>query len=548
MYLRKEGEGSRDVYKYTQAGGWVALPQLPATGALNCCATLVYTPDYQGGGLMFHGRGGYNVLFLPTNGSAWVEIPNTDAGGNTWVSGERDPINRVVMICTTDGTTCKKIDRNGVMTSAASNSSVTFYTGSGWTGHLSVDPVTGTFLALTAGLTGRHLWSYNVRTNAWTQLADPPAGMTTEVLATPISTYGATAFVSCSSGASCSGSPIYIYKHTNGTSADIDYANRCSAPGVTKCNAMDTMSTSSSDITGKDLIRYDHSAPLGNILPAGGNNIYYASVDTSVKRSGVGSLRFKLEAGQTTGDIAGQYLPQTNNGLGATFGQNSDLYAQVAVRMSPEYFTNHLNYWNSVAKIMILHANQISCGNHELTTNQWVRDGGNNLLAGYQECGTNGWRTELDGHTFKITFAGTPYLMQQGDHYCPYPANPPDPTCFRIPSNTWMTLYQHVHIGTWDNTNSTIEGWYAINGGPYVKWLNITNNYTIPSSGAGDFNNMTLSPYMTCSHDCTSAPVDAYVWYDEVVVSTRPIAAPGQPATPPPPPDATIVRIKVNSQ
>ena len=39
-----------------------------------------------------------------------------------------------------------------------------------------------------------------------------------------------------------------------------------------------------------------------------------------------------------------------------------------------------------------------------------------------------------------------------------------------------------------------------------------------------------------------AAPVNAYVWYDELIVSTNPIAAPGASASNPPPMPPTNLR------
>ena len=57
------------------------------------------------------------------------------------------------------------------------------------------------------------------------------------------------------------------------------------------------------------------------------------------------------------------------------------------------------------------------------------------------------------------------------------------------------------------------------------------------------YNNITLTPYMTGLS--TAAPADAFVWYDELIVSTQPIPAPGGTmvvTTAPRPPRGLVVQ------
>ena len=308
-----------------------------------------------------------------------------------------------------------------------------------------------------------------------------------------------------------------------GGTADADFQARCSAAGVVKCQGFNTMGTAGS----ADLVRYDVDSTNANVLPRSDGQ-YRGSVDSSIKRSGAGSLQFKLDAGYAAPNIAGQYLPQTNNGLGASFRENSDMYVQYAVRFSPEMFSN-LNYWNSHWKVSILHQNSESCASKELTTNTFY--GGPATM--YKDCGAQAMYTQLDGQTWT---SNTPLLLQQGDYACQYGATETTP-CWNYPTDKWITLYYKVHIGAYGQPNSTIEAWYSVDGQPYKKWINVTSNFSIYCNSSSpcsseSFNNITLTPYMTALG--VPAPVDAYVWYDELVVSTQPIAAPSS-VTPPPP-------------
>lgn len=323
---------------------------------------------------------------------------------------------------------------------------------------------------------------------------------------------------------------------TTSTSADADFAARCAAAGVAYCNGLNTMGT----FGNADLVRRDADANNYNILPRADGQ-YRASIDPNVKMSGAGSLQFKLDAGYAAADIAGQFLPHTH--LPFAFGENTDWYVQYAVRFSPEYFSNG-QYWQVGSKISIFLQNEASCASKELTTNHWNYNA--RWAAGYKDCGGQGWRTDLDGSTFRSVQQSTPYLFQQGDYACAYPGTG---NCWEFPTDTWITLYYKIHNGTWGSVGHTLEAWYSINGQPYKKWLNITANWKVDCNSDVTcpnevFNNINFTPYMTALS--TAAPVDAFVWYDELLVSSQPIAAPNSSAgtvtTPPASPTNLILK------
>jgi len=298
--------------------------------------------------------------------------------------------------------------------------------------------------------------------------------------------------------------------------AEADFAARCGAPGVTKCVAFDTMGT----FGNADVVRMDVDPNNGNLRPRSDGQ-YRGTIDTAVKKSGIGSLRFQLDAGYAAANIAGEYIPNTNDGLGGSFGENSTFYVQYAVRFSPEMKSN-LAYWDSNWKVAIIHEDQASCAAKELTLVN--HQGLSNYLWMYKDCGASTFTTLPDGQTW--TPSNPPYLSQQGAYFCDYGVYS---NCWSFPTNTWITFYYKVHYGVPGQNNSTFESWYAINGQPYVKWLNILSNFDIGCNGNTPcptevFNNLSLLNYMTGLTQ--SAPLTAYTWYDELIVSTQPIAAP----------------------
>lgn len=314
--------------------------------------------------------------------------------------------------------------------------------------------------------------------------------------------------------------------------ADDDFAARCNAAGVVKCVGFNN--------TTADIVR-------GVNLVPDGNGTYRGVLDTSTKTSGAGALRFDLPPPPHAGaNIAGAWLPQTNDGLGHLFGENSTLYVQFRQRLSPEMMNNS---WNSSWKTVIFHYNQQSCGSLELTTVNWYLTG---VATMYTDCGARGMTTTLDGSQWTDS---TPLLMQQGDYHCQYGAFS-NATCLYFPTNEWVTFYYRIQIGSWDQPNSTVEAWIAREGSTtYQKFVRVPN-FTLrcntdpcnvnPGKSEG-YNNITLTPYMTAlGTNSGQAGVTSHVWYDELIVSTQAIAAPGTGGTSDTNPPAAPTGLRAN--
>jgi hypothetical protein len=297
--------------------------------------------------------------------------------------------------------------------------------------------------------------------------------------------------------------------------ADADFQARCNAPGVVKCIGFDNTTT--------DIVRNQ------NLWPAG-NGQFYGALDTAVKASGGGALRFTLPPPPVAGaNLAGSWSPSSNNALGQLFGENSTFYVQFRQRFSPEMLSNT---WDSSWKTVLFHFNQQTCGSVEITTVNYYLS---NRAAMYTDCGARGMYTKLDGQTWTNS---TPLLIQQGDFSCQYSVWE---NCFLFVPNEWLTFYYKIHVGTWDQPNGSIEAWVAREGQPYKKFINVQNfalscNTDPCSQSPGKtqgYNNLTFTPYMTgLSPNSGRAGVTSYTWYDELIVSTQPIASPAAGTSP----------------
>lgn len=306
---------------------------------------------------------------------------------------------------------------------------------------------------------------------------------------------------------------------------DADFAARCNGPGVVKCVGFDNTTT--------DIVRGQ------NLHPDGAGN-FRAGLDSTTRASGAGSLRFDLPPPPHAGaNIAGRWSPQSNDGLGRLFGQNSVFYVQFRQRFSPEFITNT---WDSAWKTVIFHYQQATCASLELTTQRYYSY---NIPHMYTNCGPTHMFTSLDGTRYN---EDPPLLLQQGDYRCEY-GNINTSTCFNFVANEWLTFYYKITIGTWDQPNSTVEAWVARQGQGYRQFIrvpgmplscNADSCTTSPGRDQG-YNNITLLPYMTqLSTNSGRAGVTSSVWYDELIVSTQPIPA---PATGPLPQSPTNVRV-----
>ena len=311
-----------------------------------------------------------------------------------------------------------------------------------------------------------------------------------------------------------------------------DFSSRCSAAGVVSCRGFDNTTT--------DIVRNV------NLWPGDGG-YWGGSLDTSTYASGGGSLKFTLPAGRATSDISGSW----NDGMGASFGEGSTFYLQFQLRISPEMISN-LPAWKSGTdtawKTILFHRTGSTCGQIEITTVPFIWSN-TPVPTMYTGCGERGFYTNNAG---AMDLSG-PFIQQGASatsgYKCDYnsiSAGTGNGTgCFVYQPNKWLTFYYKIQIGTYGSNNSSVEAWVATDGGAYKQFVNVRN---IPlfkdgPSPADKYNEITLTPYMTNLN--TPASSSAYVWYDELIVSTQPIAAPGSGGGVSNPPPAAPTNLRV---
>jgi hypothetical protein len=303
------------------------------------------------------------------------------------------------------------------------------------------------------------------------------------------------------------------------TTPDADFAARCAAPGVLICNGFDQAS---------DLA----AVPPGSGLEQANDNTTQGSIDTATKASGAGSLKFKLRAGVTFANIGGAF----SSPLGKAFQVGSTIYVQWRQLVTPEYLTNNIAHWGSSIKQVNIHGPSSTCQSAEFTTvtaNNTTRVF--NYPSMYNNCG-DGFNTDPVTNQLCNNCPNGGPMLQQGanstsGYNCNYqnqvPGTGNGPGCFSPLPNIWYTYYEEITIGAVGANASAVNGYVASNGGPYKQWQR-ASGILFPGGGDNNFTNIRLETYMTeLPKGGTAATVDAFVWYDELIVSTKPIPAPG---------------------
>jgi hypothetical protein len=280
---------------------------------------------------------------------------------------------------------------------------------------------------------------------------------------------------------------------------DVDFQQRCAAPGVIKCVGFD----SSAD-----------AVQRSTLYPAG-DGVFHASIDTAVKASGGGSLKFEIVPGSGQ-NSAGYWLAD----LGQGFGENSHFYVQWRQRFSRALIDT--KFEGGGWKQIILHPDGPSCANVQVVVlNTFYRG----IPQAYSHCGAT-------GYGMGITQSNGDTLLQQGDYHC-LRRTLSDADCAKYAADQWMTFYLDIQVGVFGQPNSRVNFYVGYEGEPMKKFIE-RNDYTFEfdDSHSDTFRKVQLTPYDTGKSTTLVHPT-AYTWYDELIVSTQPIAGPNGSAPPP---------------
>ena len=305
---------------------------------------------------------------------------------------------------------------------------------------------------------------------------------------------------------------------------EANFQNRCHSPGVIRCIGFD----SAGEIAGS---YGDDSGILnGAATPA---------IDSSIKASGSGSLRFEIPS-QSGADTSGTYFANFSRNLSAQFGENSEFYVQWRQRFSAEFLRTIYKGGGGWKQAIIGTGDQpghpyASCTALEIVVQNTYQRGfaqiydsctGSNSHGGYDP-----FQERYGGSDFKLQNARpSPFCLYSQGRTDPPSFFPPKGSCFGYLPNEWMTFQVGVKTGPRvgnEFKNSYVRLWIAregqsselaINWGPY--------NLTAGDPAEGQkFGKIWLLPYHT-DKDPSQVTPTAYVWYDELIISRARIPDP----------------------
>ena len=119
-------------------------------------------------------------------------------------------------------------------------------------------------------------------------------------------------------------------------SGGMTFTERCAQPGVVKCVGFDSAADFS---TGSGGTNGAYGFNSGIIPPSGTTDYTRATMDTAVKASGNGSLKFTIPSNSGS-DTSGTYFTNFSSDLSVQFGENSEFFVQWRQRFSPEYISD----------------------------------------------------------------------------------------------------------------------------------------------------------------------------------------------------------------
>jgi|SRR5690348_6713442 len=301
------------------------------------------------------------------------------------------------------------------------------------------------------------------------------------------------------------------------------FADQAAAPGVLNSTGFETAKVQANKTTFTS--GFDGS---GNQA----NNI----LDTSIFLSGTQSASWVWPTNNPTENCCQNFLLYFGDAANNVhMGANSTFYVQFAFRADTAYTTQWIT--DTYPKLHISYNETTgsgSCSPIALVTNDRLARSAPTM---FNNCSGNQLTASSDG-----TYDGNGNYVQQGwtatapftGYQCLYDGpswsagNPIGPNCFQWAANTWYTMEYKIGVGGHNATacpsggaawvNSTVEAWVAPYGQQLKKWINLAG-VPICEDGAG-FNVWMLTQQAT-GH--TGANSRAQVWYDNFIVSTKPI-------------------------
>jgi hypothetical protein len=315
----------------------------------------------------------------------------------------------------------------------------------------------------------------------------------------------------------------------------MDFTTRCAQPGVIKCVGFD----SSADLnTGSGGTNGAVGYNSGIVPPYGTSDYTRATLDTAVKASGNGSLKFTIPA-NSPADSSGSYFTNFSNDLSVQFGQNSNFFIQWRQRFSPEFLATKFAGGGGWKQFIVGTGDSpgnlsASCTAPDIVVQNTYHRGFPIL---YNSC--SGSTSHGPYQPFEEAIGSPPsdFKLQNARPapYCLYSQGStsyfsPTGNCFGYVANEWMTFQLEVKTGPRVNdeyTNSYVNLWVARAGQPSQQVF-AWGPYNLSAGPAAEnqrYGKLFLLPYNTSKDSSVTNPT-AYTWYDELIISRNKIADP----------------------
>jgi PKD repeat protein len=325
------------------------------------------------------------------------------------------------------------------------------------------------------------------------------------------------------------------------TSTATDFVARRSAPGVIRWFDFDTTSQ-----LGAMALGANYGTQPGDQTTA--------VIDTSVKASGEGSIRFDVPS-RSSANAAGAWYANFTPDLSRRFGENTEFFVQWRQRFNRAFIDTLFLGTDGDPQGGI---KQSIIGPGDTPSRKWASCETIHTVVqsyyqyrepiAYNSCtgsGTHGayagmYEALPDGD-FKLQNGTTPYC-----HYRSTGAGAPPgvgPGCVGWVADEWMTFQVGIMLGPRNNVtndfdNSRYRLWVAREGKPSVlviDWKPGVGGYLPlaagPISEDQQFGKVWLLPYMTGKSSTQVHPL-AQTWYDEVIISAQRIADPAVAPSP----------------
>ncbi len=346
---------------------------------------------------------------------------------------------------------------------------------------------------------------------------------------------------------------------SNGGGAD--FATRCAAPGVFFCNGFDSTPDLGGDGWGN---ARGHGPSDSSGQFCGANNC--PTIDTTVKVSGAGAMKLTIPPGMT-GNAAGVYWANPAADFSVRFGAGQTYYVQFRQRITASYFPSVLVdngkiHWVSTTPDLpgCSTSNTTNCFT-SCTQNEFVNQNyypSNSLPRWYTGCpGPNNYEIiePVTPGQWKLqnarTGLGCTYdNVNAGNRF------PPSGNCFPYYPDQWVTYSYKISLGSLGTGavgglcynagnpgsvtpnlqncyyGSQIQARMGLDGQPLEEVL----NWTLPVIAKDQTNPTELKygkVYFAPYTGSATIASGAAMWFDELIMSTQPIADPGGSVAPP---------------